>query len=395
MMNAPDPADPASSSSSSAAPKMKPEMSTPRSPARAVTSASHTTAAAAAITMDKVAVAASDKPPAPLASFEDSVWHFSGVPPSCKPAPESPGAEKPPCIVGIDEAGRGCVLGAMVYGAAFWARDDDESISRLGYDDSKGLTAEVRERMFKGIQEKEKDRIGFTTVAIPAAAISAKMLRAHPYSLNKMSWACCVNMVERILAEGVNIAMVYVDTVGDPQIYESWLKRQFKGQVDFTVRKKADALYKVVSAASICAKQTRDHMLEGHAPTAEDSSWLLSEGSSDGSGVAATIGHSVGSGYPGDPKTKMFLQQTHDPVFGFSAWVRHSWSTCKVINKEKGVVFDWGEDEDEDDNLSADNKAQSKLGAFFQRKGASAGEKRTSYFVRRGMKRARISDFEC
>ena len=56
--------------------------------------------------------------------------------------------------------------------------------------------------------------------------------------------------------------MVYVDTVGDPQIYESWLKRQFKGQVDFTVRKKADALYKVVSAASICAKQTRDHMLE-------------------------------------------------------------------------------------------------------------------------------------
>ena len=128
----------------------------------------------------------------------------------------------------------------MVYGAAFWASKDDEAISKLGYDDSKGLTAEVRERMFKGIQEKEKERIGFTTVAIPAAAISAKMLRAHPYSLNKMSWACCVSMVERILAEGVNVTMVYVDTVGDPQIYESWLKRQFKGQVDFTVRKKAD-----------------------------------------------------------------------------------------------------------------------------------------------------------
>ena len=77
------------------------------------------------------------------------------------------------------------MLGPMVYGAAFWACDDDEAISKLGYDDSKGLTAEVRERMFKGIKEKEKDRIGFITVAIPAATISAKMLRAHPYSLNK------------------------------------------------------------------------------------------------------------------------------------------------------------------------------------------------------------------
>ena len=49
-------------------------------------------------------------------------------------------------IVGVDEAGRGCVLGAMVYGAAFWRVEDDEDISARGYDDSKGLTAEVREK---------------------------------------------------------------------------------------------------------------------------------------------------------------------------------------------------------------------------------------------------------
>ena len=233
-------------------------------------------------------------------------------------AEAEPARSKPPCIVGIDEAGRGCVLGPMVYGAAFWACDDDEAISKLGYDDSKGLTAEVRERMFKGIKEKEKDRIGFITVAIPAATISAKMLRAHPYSLNKMSWGCCVSMVERIIAEGVNVSMVYVDTVGDPQIYESWLKRQFKGQVDFTVRKKADALYKVVSAASICAKQTRDHMLEDHTLSSADASWLKTAGdaSSETSG-AMTIGHSVGSGYPGDPKTRLFLLRRTTPCSAF------------------------------------------------------------------------------
>ena len=419
--NAPDPAAPllkiqtgkvgltADSSGSSldapSSPRLaRSELPTQRSPSRAHSVDEHVHAkkrkAAEVIgepTSAKDADAKNMESPDILPSFEDSIWHFSGVPPTCKastgPAHASAGVSgdeaNPPCIVGIDEAGRGCVLGPMVYGAAFWAKDDDEAISKLGYDDSKGLTAEVREKMFKGIKEKEKGRIGFTTVAIPAATISAKMLRAFPYSLNKMSWACCVSMVERIIAEGVNVSMVYVDTVGDPQIYESWLKRQFNGQVDFTVRKKADSLFKVVSAASICAKQTRDHMLEDHTPTRADSGWLKSlqaEGQTN-------IGQSVGSGYPGDPKTKEFLAKTHDPVFGFSEWVRHSWSTCKLINKEKGVVFDWGED-DEEDNLSADSKAQSKLGSFFMRKGASADEKRSSYFVKRGMKRARVSDFE-
>ena len=60
----------------------------------------------------------------PTPSFEDSIWHFSGVPPSCRAAAEHAETQssslvtgasmvagtaciKPPCIVGIDEAGRG------------------------------------------------------------------------------------------------------------------------------------------------------------------------------------------------------------------------------------------------------------------------------------------------
>lgn len=50
------------------------------------------------------------------------------------------------------------------------------------------------------------------------------------------------------------LAQVFVDTVGDPVRYEQKLEGVFKGAVKFTVRKKADSLYKVVSAASICAK---------------------------------------------------------------------------------------------------------------------------------------------
>jgi len=46
---------------------------------------------------------------------------------------------------------------------------------------------------------------------------------------------------------------VYVDTVGDPVKYEDKLQRLFP-QLKVTVAKKADALYPIVSAASICAK---------------------------------------------------------------------------------------------------------------------------------------------
>ena len=46
---------------------------------------------------------------------------------------------------------------------------------------------------------------------------------------------------------------VYVDTVGDSERYEEKLSRLFPS-IQFCVRKKADSLYPIVSAASICAK---------------------------------------------------------------------------------------------------------------------------------------------
>ena len=53
-----------------------------------------------------------------------------------------------PCVLGIDEAGRGPVLGPMSYAVAYWPEEENDTLKKLGFADSKVLTEEKRERLF-------------------------------------------------------------------------------------------------------------------------------------------------------------------------------------------------------------------------------------------------------
>lgn len=105
-------------------------------------------------------------------------------------------------------------------------------------------------------------------------------------NLNQMSRDAVIEMIDEILNRGVQIGHVYVDTVGDPGWYEQFLTKHYKHQLRFTVAKKADSLYKVVSAASICAKVTRDTMM---------ANWEFEE-------TLLKANANFGSGYPSDPR---------------------------------------------------------------------------------------------
>lgn len=65
-------------------------------------------------------------------------------------------------ILGIDEAGRGPVLGPMTYGAAYWSCADDRDVSAMGFDDSKALTPAQRTGLF--------DRIDAVRACLPACS---------------------------------------------------------------------------------------------------------------------------------------------------------------------------------------------------------------------------------
>jgi ribonuclease H2 subunit A len=78
---------------------------------------------------------------------------------------------------------------------------------------------------------------------------------------------------------------VYVDALGATGPYEKLLSSHFPG-INFTVTAKADSKYKIVGAASVAAKVTRDAWIGG---------WVFEE---DAPSVMRTWSNEVGSGYP-------------------------------------------------------------------------------------------------
>merc|ERR1712176_172624 len=110
------------------------------------------------------------------------------------------------------------------------------------------------------------------------------------------------------------------DAVGNCETYQQKLSKAFpKAQV--TVKPKADHLFKVVSAASIRAKCTRDRLV---------SQWKFRE-----AGKYLKFSDLNCSGYPSDAKTTEWLKENFNPVFGYPCAARFSWKTVRrILNEE-------------------------------------------------------------
>ncbi|XP_022859637.1 ribonuclease H2 subunit A isoform X1 [Olea europaea var. sylvestris] len=247
-----------------------------------------------------------------------------------------------PCIMGIDEAGRGPVLGPMVYGCLYCARSYQKTLSTLKFADSKTLKEEKREELFENLKADES--IGWAVDVIDPRELSSKMLKKNKINLNEISHDSAMGLIRKVLSIGILLTEVYVDTVGDAEKYKVKLSERFPN-IKFVVAKKADSLYPVVSGASIVAKVTRDRALRD---------WVLDE-------TAANMHTTFGSGYPGDPQTKAWLEDHKHSIFGFPTLVRFSWGTCTSYSKDMVEVLWETDDADEDGSDGRTGKRQLKL----------------------------------
>lgn len=147
----------------------------------------------------------------------------------------------------------------MVYGIAICCINEAAVLESLECADSKALNEEVRDNIFAEICKCPT--IGFGVEIISPTTICNRMLQRSKYSLNEISMDSAIGLIKAVEALGVNVKEIYVDTVGPPEKYQAYLSRLFP-KYGITVAKKADSTYPIVSAASICAKVTRDHALQ-------------------------------------------------------------------------------------------------------------------------------------
>ncbi|XP_054167201.1 ribonuclease H2 subunit A-like [Oppia nitens] len=253
------------------------------------------------------------------------------------------------CIIGIDEAGRGPVLGPMVYSLAYFPLRDEKDLKKLDFADSKTLTEEKREDIFEKIGRNNYKNIGWLSTVLSPVTISNSMFKRSKYNLNQLSHDTAIALIRRAKHNGIQVSKVFVDTVGPADKYEAKLKSLFP-DIKFKVANKADSIYPIVSAASVCAKVIRDRVVNN---------WKFIEPNMQFSR------EDYGSGYPGDPKTKKFLSQTMDPLFGFTSFVRFSWSTIKTILDEKAIECEWEEEEDEDKQQLKSETTTKKISNYF------------------------------
>lgn len=255
------------------------------------------------------------------------------------------GLKREEWVMGIDEAGRGPVLGPMVYGAAFCTRAfSEKKLKELGFADSKTLTHQRREELLDTIVHPPADqapdeRVEWNVQVLTPAAISQGMNRRNPYNLNAQAFDATCQIIQHALDLRYNLQHIYVDTLGPPKTHQAKLERAFPA-IKFTVCSKADAIYPIVGAASVVAKVTRDSII---------SNWIHPESTLPQkrkrcARQAEDAELPLGSGYPADPNTVSWLNQNFDAVFGFGQIVRFSWGTIKSILADRGPVFRWNDE---------------------------------------------------
>ena len=195
---------------------------------------------------------------------------------------------------GVDEAGKGPVLGSMFAAAV---RAPREAIP-ADVDDSKRLDADRRERLARALHDD--DRVHAAVVGVPPGRIDAGnvndlLVAAHAEAAGSVAAPGDAGLCDAADVDADRFAARVADRI----------------EVDCTVdaRHGADGTDDLVAAASVLAKSAR----EAHVAD-----------------LAAEYG-AVGSGYPGDPATRSFLRRHVGERGDLPDCARRSWATSEAV----------------------------------------------------------------
>jgi len=202
-------------------------------------------------------------------------------------------------ILGVDEAGRGCVIGPLVICGVLASEETIERFREMKVRDSKQLSRKKREQLGPEIVSVAED---FMLIKISPVEIDEWLRVPGLNSLEARKTAEIISRLKPLVA--------YIDAPGKGACgYARLINSAIHGGTQIIAENFADRNYPVVSAASILAKVHRDKVIrELHVEYGD-----------------------FGSGYPSDRKTREFLTQYYHREGRFPDIVRTGWATVTRI----------------------------------------------------------------
>jgi len=216
-----------------------------------------------------------------------------------------------PTILGIDEAGRGSVVGPLVVAGYMIDSKDEGKLRLLGVKDSKLLTPEKRDFLFKEIRKIAKD---YVIIQIPAKEIDDLRKRTN---LNKIEGEKMAEIIKTLNPDKAILDAPQVST----EKFKDFVKSLSKNNTKIISENFADLNYPVVAAASILAKVTRDREVEK---------------------IKKKVKFDFGVGYPHDEKSVEFVKNCIKDKKNME-FIRHSWITVldAIVENEQRKLGDF------------------------------------------------------
>ncbi|ODS42444.1 MAG: ribonuclease HII [Candidatus Altiarchaeales archaeon IMC4] len=233
-------------------------------------------------------------------------------------------------VCGIDEAGRGPVIGPMVIACAVFDSDGRERLKEMNVRDSKKIAPSRRENLEPKIKR---------------VALEWNLIHVHPAEIDLRRQSISLNMIEAMkmaeLIRGLDTRPhKFIVDAADAVADNFRLKiLEHLGQFDREIvsEHKADDRYLEVGAASVLAKVERDRKIKELKKEHGD----------------------FGSGYPSDEVTKVFIRQLMI-TRSLPDYVRKSWATVDFKKNQSLIDFCVPLER----VLSNADEKQSKLGDF-------------------------------
>jgi len=204
-------------------------------------------------------------------------------------------------VAGVDEAGRGCVVGPMVVVGVLLKLEALETLESIGVKDSKKLTIKTRERLYEIILD-EVSRL-MCVIVDPAVIDRYVRFKRRLGGLNVLELEAMADILRELRPKEV-----YIDCPDrNLKRFLRMLKSRLPWELEIKVAHKEFDDHPAVASASIVAKVLRDRIVENLRELYGD----------------------FGSGYPSDPKTLKFLAEIYETGYVPSC-VRRSWKLSKL-----------------------------------------------------------------